>query len=81
MRIITWNCRQAFRKKADFILKLNPDILIVPECEDLNKLIFTAGLPEPTDKLWFGENKNKGLGIFSYSNFKFKENDYSYSSY
>jgi len=73
MTIITWNCNMAFRKKADLILKYQPDILIVPECEHLDKLKFGIDTPVPTDMLWFGVNRNKGLGIFSYSNFKFKK--------
>lgn len=62
----------AFRKKAAFILTYQPDILIVPECEHLDKLTFSAGTTKPTDTLWFGTNQHKGLAIFSYSNFKFK---------
>jgi len=62
----------AFRKKAVFILTHKPDILIVPECEHPCKLLFKENIPKPTDILWFGENKNKGLGIFSYSDFRFK---------
>ena len=72
MRIITWNCNMAFRKKADFILAYKPDILIVPECEHPDKLKFKSETPLPTDIFWFGSNPNKGLGVFSYSNFKFK---------
>ncbi len=71
MRIITWNCNMAFRKKADFILAHKPDILIVPECEHPDKLKFNANTPKPNDILWFGANQNKGLGIFSYSEFRF----------
>lgn len=62
----------AFRKKAEFILTLKPDILIVPECEHPDKLKFNADVPKPNDTLWFGTNHNKGLGIFSYSDFRFK---------
>jgi exodeoxyribonuclease III len=62
----------AFRKKADIILKHEPDILIVPECEHPDKLMFGIDTPKPTDILWFGKNQNKGLAIFSYSNFRFK---------
>jgi exonuclease III len=62
----------AFRRKAGIILKHKPDILIVPECEHPDKLKFDAGIPEPQDILWFGNNPNKGLGIFSYSEFRFK---------
>lgn len=61
----------AFRKKADSILKHKPDILVVPECEHPDKLLFSVDTPKPTDTLWFGKNPNKGLAIFSYSNFRF----------
>jgi exodeoxyribonuclease III len=61
----------AFRKKAEPILTYKPDILIVPECEHPDKLLFSIDTPKPTDTLWFGKNQNKGLAIFSYSNFRF----------
>ena len=72
MKIITWNCNMAFRKKSALILAHKPDILIVPECEHPDKLKFDPSLPVPTDMLWFGENKNKGLAIFSYSGYRIK---------
>ncbi len=72
MKIITWNCNMAFRKKAAIILGLKPDILVVQECEHPRKLIFSEEVPKPASMLWFGDNENKGLGIFSYSNFRFR---------
>ncbi len=72
MRIITWNCNMAFRKKANFILPYQPDILVVPECEHPDKLKFDIETPKPNDILWFGTNQNKGLGIFSYSDYTFQ---------
>jgi exonuclease III len=65
----------AFRKKAGCILKFEPDILIVPECEHPERLLFAADSPRPTDVLWFGSNRNKGLAIFSYSDFRLKALD------
>ncbi len=62
----------AFRKKADVILAHQPDILVIPECEHPDKLVFKAETRRPADKLWFGQNLNKGLGVFSYSDFRFK---------
>lgn len=62
----------AFRNKAKFILAHKPDILIVPECEHPDKLKLNTGISKPNDLLWFGTNQNKGLGIFSYSDFRFK---------
>jgi exonuclease III len=61
----------AFRRKAAHILKYEPDILIVPECEHPDKLVFPAGTPNPTDIVWFGKNRNKGLAILSYCDFRF----------
>ena len=72
MKIITWNCNIAFRKKAEFILTHQPDILIVPECENPGKLKFNPGIRQPTDFLWFGKNPTKGFGIFSYSDFRLR---------
>jgi exodeoxyribonuclease-3 len=72
MKIITWNCNMAFRKKAAAILAYKPDILIVPECEHPDKLIFPEGITQPDDVLWFGKNLHKGLAIFSYSGFRLK---------
>ena len=61
----------AYRKKAPFILSQQPDIVIVPECEHPDKLTFKPGTVLPNDILWSGNNINKGLGVFSYSNYKF----------
>ena len=62
----------AFRKKSQFILAHNPDIVVIPECENPDKLKFPAGTKLPTDILWYGSNQNKGLGVFSYSDYRFK---------
>jgi exonuclease III len=72
MKIIIWNCNMAFRKKAECILALQPDIVIVPECEHPDKLKFSIGIKEPADMLWFGTNQHKGLGVFSYSKYRFR---------
>ncbi len=72
MKIITWNCNMAFRKKAGIILKHKPDILIIQECEQPVKLKLGDSIPLPDSSLWFGNNHHKGLGIFSYNGFKLK---------
>ncbi len=72
MKIITWNCQGAFRKKIDFILKQQPDILVVQECENPDKLLFKSGTQQPNDFHWLGDSSHKGIGIFSFSNFSFE---------
>lgn len=59
-----------FRKKASFILKHDPDIAVIPECECPQKLDFDDSVKKPTSIVWFGSNPNKGLGIFSYGNYR-----------
>ena len=72
MKIITWNCNMAYRKKASLMLAQKPDITIIPECEHPDKLKFESGVPLPNDIFWFGENRSKGLGVFSYSDYRFQ---------
>ncbi len=72
MRIATWNCNMVFRKKAPHILAHRPDILIVPECENPEKLKFHESTPLPDDMLWHGDNPHKGLGVFSYGYHRFE---------
>ena len=57
----------AFRKKASRALTLSPDLLIVPECECLQKLERANSIPQPRHGIWKGDNEAKGIGILSYS--------------
>jgi exodeoxyribonuclease-3 len=69
MKIITWNCNMAFRKKADLLLAYEPDILVIQECECIERLPFTD-TQKPSDMLWFGNNQHKGLAVLSYNGLK-----------
>ncbi|WP_276299862.1 endonuclease/exonuclease/phosphatase family protein [Halorussus lipolyticus] len=60
--LATWNCNMAFRKKRDQILRYDPDLLVIQECENPE----TKGdWSEFSDWVWVGENANKGLGVFA----------------
>jgi hypothetical protein len=59
----------AFRKKVDLLLQYRPDLLIIPECEHSDKIIFPK---PPTSAVWFGNNQHKGLGVFSFGDYKLK---------
>lgn len=72
MRIITWNCNMAFRKKAEAILAYDPDILVLPECECVEKLVFKPEIKQPSSILWFGDNKHKGLAVIAYNGLKLR---------
>lgn len=62
----------AFRKKLPVIADLKPDIVIVPECERPDRFQFDLYSQKPTDILWHGSNPNKGLAVFSFSEYRFK---------
>lgn len=83
MKIVSWNCNGAFRKKFKRVLNLNADIYIIQECENLaGHESFRKELLEHSIEnfLWTGENKNKGLGVFSKKNIEIEELiwDFSY---
>ncbi len=64
MKIVTWNCNGAFRKKYHLLDKFEWDLLIIQECENPEE-----SAPAYRDwakcYLWKGENKHKGLGVFA----------------
>jgi exodeoxyribonuclease-3 len=64
MRIISWNCKMAYRNKKKSLLQYAADLVVIPECEKLGR--------NNLKRIWFGNNKNKGLGIFSHSDYRLR---------
>lgn len=67
MKIVTWNCNGAFRKKYQEIAKLDADIYVIQECENPERI---KGAYEnwASKYIWYGENNHKGLGVFAKNN-------------
>lgn len=64
MKIVSWNCNGALRKKIHLLDALKADIFVIQECES----------PETSTSeyknwaqnyLWVGSTKHKGIGIFA----------------
>jgi len=71
LKLISWNCQGAFRKKVNAILTCNSDIIVVPESEHPEKIDFHTS-KQPNDMFWYGDNVHKGIGIYSFSDYKFE---------
>lgn len=65
LKIVTWNCNGAFRKKFAALAKFNADILVIQECEDPAQTQDVAYRDFAQNYLWLGPTKNKGLGVFA----------------
>jgi exonuclease III len=64
MRIVSWNCNGALRKKLDQLLKFDADIYVVQECEDPSHSKDHDYKAWAGNYLWVGKGKHKGLGVF-----------------
>lgn len=67
MKIITWNCQGGFRNKFHHILTYPTDILIIQECESPKRI--NMSIINPTDYYWYGVSENKGIAIFTFSDY------------
>lgn len=73
MKIVTWNCNGAFRKKFDRISDFNADIYIIQECENPAESGHKDYIKWADNYIWTGDTKNKGLAIFARPNLKLEK--------
>ena len=66
LRILTWNCQMALRKKHELLASLRPDIAVIQECERPDKL----GAVGATAVHWHGDNPHKGLAVLTFGDWR-----------
>ncbi|MEQ1858424.1 MAG: endonuclease/exonuclease/phosphatase family protein [Chthoniobacteraceae bacterium] len=69
MRLISWNCKGAFHRKNHLVTALNPDVLIVPECEQMDALPAELGSRSASSFHWFGSDPRKGMAVMSFGDY------------
>ena len=80
LKITTWNCNGALRKKYASLSTLDADIYILQECEDPASSSDKAYKEWSGNYLWTGNNKNKGLGIFAKPGIKLNDLNWDLNS-
>jgi exonuclease III len=76
MKIISWNCNGAFRRKCNYLEKFDADILLIQECENPALSNNTEYKSWAKNYLWVGHNKNSGLGVFAKENLSLTKLDW-----
>ena len=77
MKIISWNCNGAFRKKYQEIDKINADVIIIQECENPIESNSKEFIKWAENYLWIGDSKNKGIGVFAKKKIKLEKLNWS----
>lgn len=79
MKIVTWNCNGALRRKFQTLSELEADIYIIQECENPATIENSDYQKWAENHLWIGDSKNKGLGIFAKNKIEIKQLDWTNS--
>ncbi len=75
MKIITWNCNMAFRKKYEHVVSMKPDLLVIQECENEQKLESALEKFDYNEIIWCGKNPNKGIAVISFNEYRIEINE------
>ena len=76
MRILSWNCNGAFRRKYQLLEKFDADILIIQECENPVLCKSQDYLLWACNFQWHGDSNHKGIGVFAKKNIVLTRNDW-----
>jgi exonuclease III len=73
MKVLTWNCNGAFRKKFELLEEFSADVMIIQECENPRTSTDKSYKAWAANYLWTGENQHKGLAVFAHDKIDLKK--------
>ncbi|MGI9500761.1 MAG: endonuclease/exonuclease/phosphatase family protein, partial [Geminicoccaceae bacterium] len=71
MRLIAWNCSMALHRKVEALLALRPDIAVIAECAEPERLRRLSSFDWiESEPVWVGRHPAKGLAVFAFNGFR-----------
>ena len=64
LRVVTWNCNGALRRKWRHVAAWQADVYVIQECEEPSSSPDEAYRAWARRHLWVGASRHKGLGVF-----------------
>ena len=70
MRLVAWNCCMALHRKVDALMALRPDVAVISECAEPDRVRDKAPAFTPQSSVWVGTHVHKGLGVFTFNGYQ-----------
>ncbi len=80
MRLVAWNCAMALHRKWDALLSLRPDVAIISEAAEPDRLIAREPTIADHSLVWIGNKPNKGLLIIGLGGVTLEMSQYRYDT-
>ncbi len=74
MRVVAWNCAMALHRKWPVLTALKPDIAIIGECDNYQRLKAHGIGVTPSRYVWTGGRHFKGLAVIAFPPFRLRLN-------
>ena len=69
MRLVAWNCCMALHRKIDVLMALEPDVAVIFEYAEPDRVWKKEPDFAPDASVWSGRNIHKGLGVFTFNGY------------
>lgn len=75
MRILTWNCNMKAQAKLPELLKLRPDVAVLPECAAPEVAAARSVYAAASAHAWIGQYPTKGLAVLTFGGYTLEQSE------